>query len=75
MIKLKFNKILKANGGTMHLDIDCKINKGDFVTIYGPSGAGKTTLLRIIAGLIQPESGTIEVGGTSWFDTSHAKHV
>jgi molybdate transport system ATP-binding protein len=70
MINLKFNKILKANGGTMHLDIDCKIKKGDFVTIYGPSGAGKTTLLRIIAGLIQPESGIIEVEGKSWFDAN-----
>jgi len=70
MINLRFNKILKANGGIMHLDIDCAINKGDFVTIYGPSGAGKTTMLRIIAGLIQPESGTIEVEGKSWFDAN-----
>ena len=72
MINLKFRKILKANGGTMQLDIDCEIKKGDFVTIYGPSGAGKTTLLRIIAGLIQPESGVIEVEGKTWYDAAHS---
>lgn len=70
MINLRFNKILKANGGDMQLDIDCEIKKGEFVTVYGPSGAGKTTLLRIIAGLIQPESGVIEVEGKTWFDAN-----
>ena len=70
MINLRFNKILKANGGDMHLNIDCEIKKGEFVTVYGPSGAGKTTLLRIIAGLIQPESGVIEVEGKTWFDAN-----
>ena len=69
MIKLKFDKALIAPGGTLNLSIDCIINQGDFVTIYGPSGAGKTTLLRIIAGLIKPENGKITVGDQKWFDS------
>jgi len=68
MIKLKFDKALIAPGGTLDLSIDCSINKGDFVSIYGPSGAGKTTLLRIIAGLIKPETGLITAGNNTWFD-------
>ena len=36
---------------------------GDFVCILGPSGCGKTTLLRILAGLIEPDSGEIRLDG------------
>jgi molybdate transport system ATP-binding protein len=71
MIKLKFDKALIAPGGTLNLSIDCTINKGDFVSIYGPSGAGKTTLLRIIAGLIKPEAGLIAAGNNIWFDSQN----
>jgi molybdate transport system ATP-binding protein len=71
MIKLKFDKALIAPGGTLDLSIDCTINKGDFVSIYGPSGAGKTTLLRIIAGLIKPEAGLIAAGNNIWFDSEN----
>jgi NitT/TauT family transport system ATP-binding protein len=39
------------------------VQAGEFVCILGPSGCGKTTLLNIIAGLDQPDSGTIKVDG------------
>ena len=69
MIKLRFDKVLTAPGNNLHLSLDCTIEQGDFVTIYGPSGAGKTTLLRILAGLIKPETGLISVDEQIWFDS------
>ena len=47
--------------------IDLHINKGEVVSIVGPSGAGKTTLLQIIGTLDRPDSGTVVVDG---IDTS-----
>ncbi|MEJ8572483.1 ABC transporter ATP-binding protein [Microbaculum marinum] len=43
--------------------IDLSVEDNDFITILGPSGCGKSTLLRIIAGLDQPTSGTVELDG------------
>lgn len=40
-------------------DINLRINRGELVSIVGPSGAGKTTLLRIICGIESPDSGTV----------------
>lgn len=39
------------------------IKKGELISIVGPSGCGKTTLLRMIAGLLDPTSGQVTIGG------------
>ena len=44
--------------------IDLEINKGEVVSIVGPSGAGKTTLLQILGTLDSPDSGTLLINGT-----------
>ncbi|WP_122448159.1 ABC transporter ATP-binding protein [Pseudomonas viridiflava] len=44
-------------------DINCRIAKGEFVTLLGPSGCGKSTLLRCIAGLTPVNSGRILLDG------------
>ncbi|MER7797403.1 sn-glycerol-3-phosphate ABC transporter ATP-binding protein UgpC [Microbacterium sp. NPDC096154] len=44
-------------------DVDLTVDDGDFLVLLGPSGCGKTTLLRMIAGLLQPSTGTIELDG------------
>ncbi len=44
------------------VDLTIEVNKGEFFSLLGPSGCGKTTLLRLIAGLEEPDSGTISIG-------------
>ena len=43
------------------VDLDLTIQPNRFVTLVGPSGCGKSTLLRIISGIDQPSSGTIQI--------------
>src|SRR5205823_5113020 len=44
-------------------NIDLEIAAGSLVAIFGPNGGGKSTLIKLIADLIQPWSGTVEVLG------------
>ena len=43
--------------------VDLSVGTGEFVSIIGPSGCGKSTLLNIIAGLDQPDSGSVSLNG------------
>ena len=62
MIDIK--NITKSFGSLQVLKgIDLHINKGELVSIVGPSGAGKTTLLQIIGTLDSPDSGDITIDG------------
>jgi len=45
-------------------NIDLLTEEGEFLVLLGPSGSGKTTLLRMIAGLEEPTSGEILIGGS-----------
>lgn len=44
-------------------DVDMFVAAGDICGLIGPNGAGKTTLLKMLAGLLRPTSGKIEIGG------------
>lgn len=70
-IKKKFIKVTKdkkrcefyADNG-----ISFKAKKGEVVGILGPNGAGKTTLLRMIGGILEPTSGSVNVDGLNYKD-------
>lgn len=70
MIFINITKYLDTAEGSINAHFELTINDGEFLTLFGPSGAGKTTLLRMIAGLEQPDSGTIVVDGEVWFDST-----
>jgi multiple sugar transport system ATP-binding protein len=64
MAELTLRNVCKSFGRTEVLsDIDLTFAHGEFVVFVGPSGCGKSTLLRIVAGLEEPTSGTVLIGG------------
>ena len=73
MIDIK--NITKSFGSLQVLKgIDLHINKGEVVSIVGPSGAGKTTLLQIIGTLDHPDTGSVVVDGIDT-TTLSSKHL
>ena len=66
---IEINNIKKSFGSLEVLKgIDMKVDKGEIVSIVGPSGAGKTTLLQIIGTLDKPDSGNVLIDGV---DVTH----
>lgn len=68
MIKLKIDNVYKEyqgrNGKTIALNgVSLDIKENEFICVVGPSGCGKSTLLNIIAGLLEPTSGTVSLDG------------
>ncbi len=61
-IAVSVDNISKNYGNVEALkDMSLKFPKGELTSLLGPSGCGKTTLLKIIAGLLEPSSGTVTV--------------
>ncbi len=65
MTLLSLNQIGKRfdNGTEALSGLSFRIDDGEFVSLLGPSGCGKSTALRLIAGLLQPDSGAISWSG------------
>ncbi|MEM6383163.1 MAG: ABC transporter ATP-binding protein [Pseudomonadota bacterium] len=64
MADLQLHSISKSYGETRVLhELDLTISSGELVALLGPSGCGKTTTLRIVAGFIEPETGSIMLKG------------
>lgn len=52
-----------AEGPPALAGVDLRVSAGELVALIGPSGCGKSTLLRLVAGLIEPSAGRIEIEG------------
>jgi sn-glycerol 3-phosphate transport system ATP-binding protein len=63
--EVSFHEVTKVfpNGTTAVDALICTIADGEFMVLVGPSGCGKTTALRMVAGLEEPTSGAIAIGG------------
>ena len=61
---IRLNQLTKRYGRFTAVDrVDLVVPSGELFGFLGPNGAGKTTTFRMIAGILRPTSGTIEVGG------------
>jgi len=63
------------NGVSALQDINLTVGVGEFVSLIGPSGCGKSTLLRLVADLLQPESGRITIANSSPRSTRVARKI
>ena len=63
---LSLKNVSRSFGSTKAVsDVSLDVAQGEFFGLLGPSGCGKTTTLRMIAGLENPDAGSIEFQGTS----------
>ncbi|MBO6169985.1 MAG: energy-dependent translational throttle protein EttA [Bacteroidales bacterium] len=72
---ISFNDVSKAYGDKLLFEhLSFELPPAGIVGVIGPNGAGKTTLFRLIMGIEEPDSGTIEIGDTvklSYVDQQH----
>ena len=62
-----------TTGSSVVLDgVDLTIHVGEKVSLVGPSGSGKSTLLSLIAGLLRPDKGSVQIDGTALADLDDA---
>lgn len=65
-------KSLMGTEGSFDLHFQMQIQKQSILAIMGPSGVGKTSILKMLAGLMRPDDGYIQVDGNRWFAREEA---
>jgi ABC-type sulfate/molybdate transport systems ATPase subunit len=65
-LRIEYAHSLRAYDASVELTVE----RGETLALVGPSGAGKTTSLRVVAGLLKPDHGVVEVDGERWLDTA-----
>lgn len=74
--RFALNKALRSCSGELMLRMDLSVAEGSRVSVIGSSGAGKSTLLRIIAGLVNADSGlSMAPDGSTWDDWNAGRHL
>lgn len=61
--------------GDFSLNVDFEGAEHGITALFGPSGGGKTTVIQIVAGLLRPDFGQIELKGTCLFSTEQGIHL
>lgn len=66
---LRFDAVSCRRGGRLLFEgLDLAVGPGEALQVIGPNGAGKSSLLRLAAGLLQPDSGTIQAASLALAD-------
>jgi molybdate transport system ATP-binding protein len=61
---------VRVRRGALEVQLDVQVADGEVLAVLGPNGAGKSTLLRVLAGLLPPDGGRVEVDGEPWDDVA-----
>jgi ABC-type polysaccharide/polyol phosphate transport system ATPase subunit len=66
-VRTSFRNLLRRGEGPTHFwalrDVSFRVVHGESLAVIGPNGAGKSTLLQVLAGIIQPNEGSVDVVG------------
>ena len=73
LIVEQITKVFPRNNRPALDKVSISLDDGEIMALVGESGSGKTTLLRIIAGLEQPDSGKVTIGGKIVFGSDSKK--
>src|SRR6185436_15024087 len=71
MTALSLSQISKRFGPTVALrDVELQLERGEVHALIGENGAGKSTLMNVLAGLLKPDQGTMEVDGAKYLPSN-----
>ena len=61
--------------GQLRVEVEFEVNHGETLVVLGPNGAGKSTVLRVLAGLLRPHDGRVQLGDTILDDPRAGRHI